>query len=146
MAKIGIYEIVDYVCSQPKKEGKIEALRQHGRNGMFLTLLKMSLDPTLNWIIDEDIGYKPAPDLEQEAIFYNEIPKLTRFLNIPSMNHHARNLTPLKVMKFNKLFAGVLETLHPRDAEILKNVRMKKLIGPGLNKKLIDEALPGLLT
>lgn len=146
MAKVGIYEIVDYVCSHTKKEGKIEALRQNGRNGHFMTLLKMSLDPTLDWIVSEDIGYKPAPDLEQEAIFYNEIPKLTRFLNIPSLNHHARDLTPQKIMKFNKLFAGVLETLHPRDAEILKNVRMKKPMGPGLTKKLIEEALPGLLT
>lgn len=146
MAKLGIYEIVDYVCSQPKKEGKIEALRQHGRNPAFLTLLKMSLDPGLDWIISEDIGYRPAPDVEQEALMYSEVPKLTRFLNIPQLNHHARNVTPQKVMKFNKLFAGVLETLHPRDAEILKNVRMKKPMGPGLTKKLIDEALPGLLT
>lgn len=140
-----VYEIVDYVSNQPTKVGKIEALRRVARNPAFMTLLKMSLDQNLEWLVPEHMGYRPAPDIDQQPIMYSEVPKLTRFLNKPDINHYARRITPKLLQTLEKRFAGVLETVHPRDAEVLMNVRQKKSIGKGITRALVEEALPGLL-
>ena len=46
--------------------------------------------------------------------------------------------------KRERLFIELLESIHPKDADLVVSMIAKKSI-KGINRKLIDEAFPGLL-
>lgn len=49
-------------------------------------------------------------------------------------------------IKREKLFIGVLESVHPVEAEVLIDMINKKSKTKGLTKKLVQEAFPNLVT
>ena len=51
----------------------------------------------------------------------------------------------LPAFRREKLFIDLLETVHPKDAELLCNMIDKKQPAKGITKKLVQEAYPGLI-
>ena len=48
-------------------------------------------------------------------------------------------------MKKEQLFIGMLESIHPKDAQLVVNMVNKEKI-EGLTKNVINEAFPGLIS
>ena len=51
----------------------------------------------------------------------------------------------LQPMKRETMFVNLLETLHAEEAELLVLAKDRKLKYKGITKKLIQDALPGLI-
>ena len=47
--------------------------------------------------------------------------------------------------KRERLFIGILESIHPQDAELVLKMVEKKMPAKGLTRKIVEEAFPGLL-
>ena len=48
-------------------------------------------------------------------------------------------------VKREKIFLDMVETIHPKDAELVCAMINKKLKVKGITKKLVQEAYPGLI-
>ena len=53
--------------------------------------------------------------------------------------------TQMKTYQREKMFLDILETVHPRDAELLVGMINKKMPIKGITKKLTKEAFPDLI-
>jgi hypothetical protein len=49
-------------------------------------------------------------------------------------------------VKRERIFINVLESVHPKDAELLIKMINKESLGKSITKKLVQEAFPGLIT
>ena len=49
-------------------------------------------------------------------------------------------------MKREKMFLDILEVIHPKDADVVVGMINKKMPYKGITKKLVQEALPGLIS
>ena len=137
--KLGIYEILDKVNEKTSRKDKVLELRKHDNNEVLKLVLKMSFDKNLRWILPEGPPpYRPSIDFDQQGMFYKEFRRLYLFIEDPRSAH-------LPPTKREKLFVDLLETLHPRDAEILVGMKEKKLPYKGITEKLVAESFPGLL-
>lgn len=47
--------------------------------------------------------------------------------------------------KRERIFINILESVHPKDSELLIKMINKKSLGSGITKKLVQEAFPGLI-
>ena len=47
--------------------------------------------------------------------------------------------------KREQVFLGILESIHPEDAELVLKMVEKKMPVKGLTRKIVQEAYPGLL-
>jgi hypothetical protein len=134
--RLGLHEIIEMAGKQVRKQQKIDVLRRYDSPAL-RQLLKMALDPTIKWLLPEGKPpYTPCPYMDQESRFYSEMRRMYLFLEGGNVN-----LTPLKR---ETLFIGILESLAPKDAELLLSAKEKKL-PRGINVQLVMEAFPGLI-
>ncbi len=132
---LGIYEILDLVKSAKTKQEKVEILRKH-RSETLTYILELAFHPNVGWWLPEGAPpYKPSQLVDTEGRLYNEARTLPLYLsgNRPDLKPHQRE----------NLFIGLLESIHPKDAELLIAVKDKKV--EGLNVETINEAFPGLI-
>jgi hypothetical protein len=132
---LGIYEILDLVKSAKTKQAKVEILRKHYSETLTY-ILELAFHPNVGWWLPEGAPpYKPSQLVDTEGRLYNEARTLPLYLsgNRPDLKPHQRE----------NLFIGLLESIHPKDAELLIAVKDKKV--KGLNVETINEAFPGLI-
>jgi hypothetical protein len=132
---LGIYEILDLVKSAKTKQEKVEILRKH-QSETLTYILELAFHPNVGWWLPEGAPpYKPCQLVDTEGRLYNEARTLPLYLsgNRPDLKPHQRE----------NLFIGLLESIHPKDAELLIAVKDKKV--KGLNVETINEAFPGLI-
>lgn len=137
MARLGIFQILEKVAEAKKADEKIITLRQND-NGALRTLLKYAFDPNIEWDLPPtDPPYKPCPYPGQELRLMSEVRRLYLFVKGGNPN--------LTKMKREALYIELLESIDPKDAEILNAAKNKKLPYKGINLKLIKEAFPDLI-
>lgn len=134
---LGISEILDKASKLKKKTDKIEFLRKHA-NPSLITVLQFALKPDVKILLPEgDAPYKPAALADENyGMLYSEVRRLYLFCENGNPN--------LKPAKRESLFISLLESIHPKDAELLVAAKDKKLPYKGLTKALIEEAYPGV--
>lgn len=123
------------------RQAKIDKIREIGSvNKAFLMILQLAFDQNLRFLLPEsDPPYTPCKFPGQEIMLYNSLRKMYVFLE----GHSPQNLTPLRR---EYLFIEMLETLDPEDAELMVAVKNKTLNAKRITPKLVNEAVPGLLT
>lgn len=136
----GISEILAEACAHKRKEDIIATL-QHPKYNTFALrhVLRCCFDPSVIWALPEGpIDYKPCIYVDQEGMLYTEARRFYLFIE-----GGQPNITPERRLV---LFVQLLETLMPDDANLLINIKDKKL--PAAYKKitseLVLEAFPGL--
>lgn len=135
--RLSISEILNKVSEIPSKKEKIEYL-QKNQSRQLLDILRYAYDDRIKFLLPEGaVPYKPCPFPGQEASLYQESRRLYLFVEGGNPN--------LKQMKRELLFIQLLEMLDPNDAKLIVAVKDKKLPYKGVNKKLIEEAFPGLV-
>jgi hypothetical protein len=96
----------------------------------------LAFHPNVGWWLPEGAPpYKPSEVLDSEGRLYQEARTLPLYLS--------GNRPDIKQVQREMLFIGLLESLHPKDANLLIAVKDKKV--EGLNAATINEAFPGLI-
>ena len=133
-----ISEILEEVSKESSRKKKLEILKSHSQNKPFVTLLKLAFDPNLEFDLPEtDPPYSPSELRESnDSGLYTEIRKMPYFVK-------GRNQLPR--VKREMMFIELLETVHPKEAELILNVKNKTLPYKGVTFKLVKEAFPSLV-
>jgi hypothetical protein len=132
---LAIAEILDLVKESKDVRTKVSLLRQYDSETLRY-ILELAFHPNVGWWLPEGAPpYKPCEVLDTEGRLYQEARTLPLYLygNRPDLKQHQRE----------NLFIGLLESLHPKDANLLIAVKDKKVAG--LNVATINEAFPGLI-
>ena len=137
-----IYEILDEFEEASSKKEKM-AVIERNLSKTLVQVLELTYHPQYEWLIKEmpenyiiPNDVLPGISLAQLS---TEIRKLYMFRKGDAM---AEKLTP---QKRNELLIQLLESLEPREAEVIIGIFQKDLGVKGLNYKFIKEAFPNLL-
>ena len=137
--KLELYEILELVGKTKSRKEKIEILRKHE---------SMPLKDYLRCVFDDAIqlnlpgGKPPFQMCREESVpssWSKQHQKLKYFVK------GLRVSDDLPAVKRESMFIGVLESIHPRDADVVVDMANKKSGAAGLTKKLVQEAFPKLI-
>ena len=84
------------------------------------------------------VPYEPAADNSHPSNWTQHNKKLAYFVK-------GGQGEKMNTIKREKMFLDILETVHPRDAELLAGMVNKKLPIKGVTKALVKEAFPNLI-
>lgn len=140
MAKVPpMYELLAGVARLKKKADKIAELRRHDNKPAVKAILDLAFNPKFQYTLPEgEPPYTPAEDmLDNAGGLYRDYRKFTYFMDHPKNNLHQ--------IKRETLFIQLLESVHPKDAELCIAMKDKTLPFKGITKSLVIEAYPGLI-
>jgi hypothetical protein len=134
-----IHEILTRVGTRKTKEERIEVLKEY--NCLALRdILKGGFDDEIQFLLPEgEPPYEPAPERNPPTTLHKMSKKFRYF----AVGGPGERLPKARV---EKMFIQVLEAIDPRDAKLVIAMKDKKLDYRGLNKKLVSEAFPGLIS
>ena len=137
---ISLVTILEDVAKAKNKKEKKEVLLKHGDNGALKEILKYTYDPNIKFLLPP--GNPPynsvVDETENPTYLYGLVRKLYLFVEGGNPN--------LKSQRREYLFIELLESIHPKEAEILLQVKDKKLKCNGLTYNLVKETFPRLIT
>ena len=137
---ISLVTILADVAKAKNKKEKKEVLLKHGNNGALKEILKYTYDPNIKFLLPPgNPPYKSVVDeTENPTYLYGLVRKLYLFVEGGNPN--------LKSQRREYLFIELLESIHPKEAEILLQMKDKKLKCNGLTYNLVKETFPRLIT
>jgi hypothetical protein len=134
--KLGLGEILEHAVKLKTRKERSEYLKKNDSRAL-QDLIQYALHPAITWDLPEgNPPYKPCDYLDQENMLYSEIKKLYLFTN-----GKGSHLPPLRL---ESLFVQILESIAPKDAELLLLVKERKL-PKGLTSSIIEDTWPGLI-
>lgn len=132
-----IFEILEEASKKKTEKEMIESLRQHEDNNVLKTILAGAYYEGVKWNLPPgEPPYKPCDPVNAENFLYGETKRLYLFCEGGAQLSNLRRET---------LFVEMLESVHPKDAEILLAMKEKKLPYKALTKSVIAKAFPGLV-
>ena len=138
--KYGIAEIFERADKAPTKEEKIMILRQEYCKPM-REILTAAYDKRVTWLLPEGpVEYKPAGFPDLQSMLYQQTRMLYLYVAIDG---HPQS--PISQFKREVSFIQFLESLDPKDANLMMHVKDGKLPYETLTPELIYETFPGLL-
>ena len=131
-----VSEILDKVSKLKTKKEKVAWLKQHDSDGLRM-VIKSSFDPELKWLLPEgDVPFSrnDAPEGTEHTDLHMEARKLYHFIEGGNYD--------ITQTKRETLFIQMLEGLHESEAELLVNVKDKKVhqVYKGLSTNVVCEA------
>ena len=134
--RIGSAEFLEKVSKLKKTAEKIEALRAND-SFVLRIILQSAFDPKINWLLPEGKPpYKPSELTDQENVLIRDARKIAYFIEGLHPN--------LKQVKREAMFIEMLESVAPKDAELLCALKEKKLPFKGITADQVLAALPGI--
>lgn len=137
-----IFEVLDEFELAENKKDRM-AVIERNLSKTLVEVFELTYHPNYQWLIKEmPNNYKIPNDVLPgitSAQLSNQIRKMYMFRKGDEM---AEKLTP---QKRNELLLQILESLEPREAEVIIGIFQKDLGVKGLNYKFIKEAFPNLL-
>jgi len=137
--KYRAHEILDKVAEATTRADKIKILQKERNNWAMKDILRGTFDDAVQWLLPGgSVPYEPAPlDLyPTEWAQHNK--KLALFTKGGTGEQ-------MYAVKREKLFLDIIETVHPRHAELIVGMINKKMPIKGITKKLTQEAFPDLI-
>ena len=135
--RIGVAEFLENVSKLKKREEKIGALK-YNDSFVIRTILQGAFDPRIKWLLPSGIPpYKSSELTDQENVLIRESRRLIHFVEGGNPG--------LKQTRREALFIELLESVSPKDAILLCNIKDKKLPYKGITADIVNEAFPGLL-
>lgn len=137
MANLMIWEVLDLVSKAASKKEKIKILQMNNSLGL-RDVLKASFDDRVQFMLPEGV-----PPFEKATEKFLHLDKVTKNMGLYLKQNEGR----VNKAKVEMLFIRSLETLDPKDAIVLCQMKDKTLgkAYKGLTKKLVQEAFPGLI-
>ena len=137
-----IHEIFEKVSNQKTTVDKISVLHEH--NSMPLRdILRGSFDSTVSWNLPAGA---PPFKVDDAPIGYNFSNILHACKKLKYFAHGGPG-DKLKQVKRERMFVEMLESVHPKDAQIIIWMKDAQLAGKykGVTKKLVKDAFPRLI-
>jgi len=133
------FEILEKVAAAKTKADKIKLLQAQANNWALKDLLRGTFDDVVQWLLPKGtVPYEPADPSSHPSNWAQHNKKLAYFIK-------GGPGEKTNTIKREKMFLDILETVHPRDAELLAGMINKKLSIKGVTKKLVQEAFPDLI-
>tara|TARA_Y100000780_G_C13332367_1_gene281907 strand:+ start:47 stop:466 length:420 start_codon:yes stop_codon:yes gene_type:complete len=127
------------VAKAKTKEAKKEILLKYGQSGALKEVLKYTFHPDIKFLLPPgNPPYKTAVDeSENPTYLYGLLRKLYLFVEGGNPN--------LKQARREYLFIELLESIHSLEAELLLQIKDKKIKCKGLTYNLVKETFPELI-
>ncbi len=132
-----IYEILEAAGKARSKAEKIKILKDHD-SWALRDVLRASYDLKVEFLIPD--GEPPYTPNKPESIPSNLLRKNVDFKYI--VKGGIREDMPS--FKREKIYIGLLESIHPEDAKVVINMVNRKKPGNGITEKVVKEAFPNL--
>lgn len=138
-SRLELHEMLESIeMAQPAK--RVDLIKEFGQHSSFCDYLRCVFDPKIQFLLPT--GRPPYTECEegsQPSSWHQQNTKLQYFVK------------GLKGEKMNELrretmFIGILESVHPADAEILVDMISKKPSYASLTVENVKEALPHLIS
>lgn len=132
-----VYEVLDEVNSKKKKVDRIKILKEN-ETWALKDILRGSMDKTIKWNLPGgDPPYTPSEEHNAPANLIRENTKFKYFAKGGPGDQ-------LPGFKRENLFIGLIEGVHPKDAQLVIDMINKKA-PKGITRQIVQEAFPGLL-
>jgi len=140
--KLDVWEIFEEVTKISGRKKKIEFLRRFENMMPLRDVLQGTFDKNIEWKLPPGIPpYTPQVDGPPAPSSL-----LKQHLNFKYFISGLAACEQLTSVRRERLFIDILESIHPKDAEILVSmVNKKKPDVDGLTEKLVKEAFPDLI-
>lgn len=132
-----VYEVLDEVNSKKKKADRIKILKEN-ETWALKDILRGSIDKTIKWNLPE--GEPPYTPSEEHNAPTNLLRENTKFRYFAKGGPGDQ----LPGFKRENLFIGLIEGVHPKDAQLVIDMINKK-VPKGITREIVKEAFPGLL-
>ena len=133
-----IYEKLEAAGKARSKAEKIKILKDHD-SWALRDVLRASYDLKVEFLIPD--GEPPYTPNKPESIPSNLLRKNVDFKYI--IKGGIREDMPS--FKREKIYIGLLESIHPEDAKVVINMVNRKKPGNGITEKVVKEAFPSLI-
>jgi len=141
LKNLTMHEILTRVSTRQTKEERIEVLKEY--NCLALRdILKGGFDDEIQFLLPPGAPpYEPAAERNPPSTLHKMSKKFRYF----AAGGPGERLQRARV---ESMFIQVLEAIPPKDAELVIAMKDKELAGRyrGLNKKLVSETFPGLIS
>jgi hypothetical protein len=137
-----LYEVFDEFEEAKSKKERMDII---GKNlsPMLVEVLKLTYHPNYQWMIDDIPENYKIPQDVLPGITHDTLNNALRRIYIVQKGHStAEALTP---KRRNELMIQMLESLEPREAEIIAGILRKDQGVEGLTYKFVKEAFPNML-
>jgi len=132
-----VSKVLSQINDLKDKKEIIESLRVNS-HPVLVNILKYMFDPNIKFLLPEGKPlYKPSIYDEPKALL-TDIGTLYLYMEGGNPN--------LKQVRREQLFIQLLERISPSDAELLIAMKDKKSPFKNINKAIVKEAFPGLIT
>jgi hypothetical protein len=134
--QLAIFEIFEKTSELKTVDERANFLRSHDSQTMRL-IIEGIFNPNIKWLLPAGAPPYKFNDLTgQETQLFSFSRKLYLFVEGGNPN--------LKPVRREQLFIEMLESIHPRDAEILLAMKEKKSIYKGITKAVVKKAFPDI--
>jgi len=143
-----VYEVLEKAAEAKTKEEKVEILQKN--NSLALrSILRGGMDDTIQFILPEGMPPYDVELAERSGFTRGAIQsQCKRFKFFIKGGEGER----LNTIRRETMFINMLESVHPKEAELLVMMKDKKLIKKtgtahykGVTKKLVQDAFPNLI-
>lgn len=135
---LDVFEVFELFEKAGTRKEKIEVLKKH-ESWALKDILKGALDPKIEWLLPKgEVPYTPCEAHNAPSSLLRK----NRDFRYVVKGGTGGQMPPIKR---EKIFLGIVESIHPKDAELVCAMINKKLPVKGLTVKLVQEAFPGLL-
>jgi len=137
-----LYEVFDDFEAAKTKKEKMDVIGKN-LNATLVEVLKLTFHPNYQWMVSElPFNYKIPQDVLPGITHDTLNNQLRRIYIVQKGNETAEKLTP---KRRNELLIQMLESLEPREAEIIAGILRKDQGVEGLTYKFVKEAFPNML-
>ena len=136
--RLDVYEVFELFTAATGKADKVKVLRDNTSPAL-RDVVRGSMDKTIVWLLPQG---KPPYQVSSEASYPANLHKENRKFAYLVERGKSNDISP---MKRETIFIGILEGIHPRDAEICVSMINKEVLAKGLTRNVVNEAFPGLL-
>lgn len=138
MSVMFVHEVIEAASKKKTKEEKIQVLKQN-ESWALKDILRGTYDAAVQWNIPQ--GEPPFTRNQQHNAPSNLLRENTKF------KYFVKGGPGDQMPKFKreKIFIGLLESIHPKDAELVVGMINKSFPVKGITKNLVKEAFPNLI-
>ena len=133
-----VFEVIELANRARTREEKLAILRKH-ESWALKDVLRGAYDNLVQWNLPPgDPPYEPAAESSIPSTLHNQHRKFKYFVK----GLAGDQVNPIKR---EKMFIDLLESIHPKDAELLLLMKEKKNLAKSVTRKLVEEAFPNLI-
>ena len=137
--RMEVFEILEKFKQAKNKQERVKVLQQNDIMPL-LDVLRGTFDDSIQWNLPG--GTPPYTPSSEESPPSSLLRQHRNFKYFVKGLQDSSKLNPIRR---ERMFIDTLETVHPKDAEILVSMINKKSSVKGLTKKLVQEAFPQLI-